>query len=463
MNIMKKILYVITLTLSFSCKTESGGYKKVEPNTKKEVTSIEVKPDNKTITSDANEDNIKYVIATSGLNFRTAPNGDIIAKFDFGEKVNVVKHTGVFEQIKDEGKTISGEWVGVTSEYHSGIAYVFDGFIADESKLEEISRNMHSNQELSHQDIIGKRFFVYDEEKNMVIDETFTKGHDLEFTKDYIIITAVMENQEVKIESYSYENGMLTYNKTDHRPFKFSYNPSTGILKDYTNSGAVITYVDKEVLFKKGSTITYKYVPQSTFPDEYTIDYTNFRKENIATSDDRVLPLEEWIDDNHVLISSETGDINNDTLKDGIYFFVDEEFKDRDSERVEFKVTTIILLGTKTKDQYKLYHKSTTIAPGYYEKYDTLYSIKWPEPFWVSKFEKGALEMNVRYSGYEGERLYYYFTFKFEEKKLVLSKVSKSFENKEAEFPQKLNLPDFKYTIHEFDVYKFLDLETSGY
>jgi len=71
-----------------------------------------------------------YVIATSGLNYRAKPKGELLGKFTLNTKVKIIERTGIYQEIKDEGQTKDGEWVGVQKE--ESVVYVFDAFLNKE-------------------------------------------------------------------------------------------------------------------------------------------------------------------------------------------------------------------------------------------------------------------------------------------------------------------------------------------
>jgi len=127
---MKKLLYYIILIQLLSCKTDSNSIQNANSTTYENSTEI----------SELNN-NVKYVIAKSGLNYRKKPKGEIIGKFEFGEEVEIVKNTNIFENIIDENKKIKGEWLGVVTKNQSDIKYVFDGFLANKEEFEIIGNN----------------------------------------------------------------------------------------------------------------------------------------------------------------------------------------------------------------------------------------------------------------------------------------------------------------------------------
>lgn len=69
-----------------------------------------------------------YVNAKSGLNYRDAPRGKKLGTFVLNTYVTVVKHTGIFEEITDNGKVLKGEWLGVLKI--TDTVYVHSAFLS---------------------------------------------------------------------------------------------------------------------------------------------------------------------------------------------------------------------------------------------------------------------------------------------------------------------------------------------
>ncbi|WP_299899811.1 hypothetical protein [uncultured Aquimarina sp.] len=130
---MKQFFICILLFQLLSCKTDSN-------------TSSNIKNESKTTAdnSSVNNTEIRYVIARSGLNYRKTPKGKILGKFEFGQKLQIVEHTNIFDEIVDENKHISGEWVGVQIEKESDVKYVFDGFITKKKEFDHIGNNIEN-------------------------------------------------------------------------------------------------------------------------------------------------------------------------------------------------------------------------------------------------------------------------------------------------------------------------------
>lgn len=72
----------------------------------------------------------RYVNASSGLNFRDAPDGNILGKFPLNTRVQLLENTGITMELIDAGATIKGTWVKVIVHQSSG--YVFSGFLSED-------------------------------------------------------------------------------------------------------------------------------------------------------------------------------------------------------------------------------------------------------------------------------------------------------------------------------------------
>jgi len=72
----------------------------------------------------------KFVIAKSGLNYRKKPKGEVMGKFEYSEKLQIIEHSNVFERINDNDEIKKGEWLGV--KVNNDTAYVFSAYLSDE-------------------------------------------------------------------------------------------------------------------------------------------------------------------------------------------------------------------------------------------------------------------------------------------------------------------------------------------
>lgn len=121
---------VILLLTIYSCKEETSTNLQ-DDNTA--VTISEIVTNNYSLEDTAIEvqDPVyKYVNAPSGLNFRDAPDGEILGKFPLNLRVQIIDSTGIYKTVQDEAKTLTGEWVKVRVDQTSG--FVFSGFLTDQ-------------------------------------------------------------------------------------------------------------------------------------------------------------------------------------------------------------------------------------------------------------------------------------------------------------------------------------------
>jgi len=115
----KEILFLLILnSLFFSCNTKKTTTKNIKETPLPEVSKKEI---------------IKYVTAKNGLRFRETPKGKVIGKFAKNTALTVSEKTGITQEITDNGKTITGEWLGV--KHKQDTVYVFDAFLADTKKV----------------------------------------------------------------------------------------------------------------------------------------------------------------------------------------------------------------------------------------------------------------------------------------------------------------------------------------
>ncbi|WP_179007429.1 SH3 domain-containing protein [Winogradskyella forsetii] len=143
----KTILHIIILLLLYSCKDK-----------KKEIEQIQISKQKDTLVIDENIDSVKqtiqtksktrqtpreigvvYVTAENGLTYREKPdiNSEKLGKFELGSKLSLVEKTGIQLEVKDNQKTIKGEWIKVISKrYKWHIGYVFDGFVIDSTNAD---------------------------------------------------------------------------------------------------------------------------------------------------------------------------------------------------------------------------------------------------------------------------------------------------------------------------------------
>ena len=89
----------------------------------------------------AQAQDIQYVTAENGLVIREQPNQGAtkVGILDYGTAVEIIEHTNLHLDVKDNNKKVSGKWVKIkgpaVGEYFED-GYVFNGFLTDE-KIEQ--------------------------------------------------------------------------------------------------------------------------------------------------------------------------------------------------------------------------------------------------------------------------------------------------------------------------------------
>jgi len=133
MKIIKPTIFLYFLIFFFACQSS--------PNSESSTTEIEYSViESQSPISKQNFVSVRdsaYVSASSGLRVRNAPGleGEKIGVRPFGKKVRIIERTGIPIVVKDNGKEITGEWVGIESRLLQDgkleivTGYVFDGFL----------------------------------------------------------------------------------------------------------------------------------------------------------------------------------------------------------------------------------------------------------------------------------------------------------------------------------------------
>ena len=184
----------------FSCKTDNK-----ENSIKNEITLNEKQKKEE-------DTKFKYVIAESGLNYRKNPNGEIIGKFKYGEKVNIIKHTSIFETIKDENEKKTGEWVGLI--WRKDTVYVFDGYLSNE----KITQNLNTIS--SQKNIKVGEMRVYENLPNLKFSKITKNQFDKAQSKQKNILPKIRKNDS------------FLFIKTKSENLKFK------VYKDYKENGS---------------------------------------------------------------------------------------------------------------------------------------------------------------------------------------------------------------------------------
>ncbi len=146
-NMRKTIFYILILVFSICCKNQKEKIEQVPVTAQKDSLEIIASRDSvkstfqpkPQIIKTPKEIGIVYVTAENGLTYRKKPdiNSEKLGKFELGSKLSVIEKTGTQLEIKDEHKTINGEWIKVASRRHKWYTgYVFSGFVIDSTKAD---------------------------------------------------------------------------------------------------------------------------------------------------------------------------------------------------------------------------------------------------------------------------------------------------------------------------------------
>ncbi len=235
-----KFIYLIVILLSLlSCKNVTSNSLTLQEETQRSHdtissnTSEEQISDAKSNSKSKETDNsiiYKYVSAPSGLNFRDAPEGNVLGKFPDNLRLQILEVTDVTSEVKDLGKKLTGNWVKVRAE--RAIGYVFDAFLKDEYR--EIAYNDYVN-ELS----ILSLGMYYDEKDNyypfVSLTDDFWSMRFPEVAREY----EEAQNQEKTFEEYSFalkgnaRNKFLNNREIKESDYLFLYNFKLGKLKTF--------------------------------------------------------------------------------------------------------------------------------------------------------------------------------------------------------------------------------------
>lgn len=329
---MKKLITLLILILIcfFSCENEN----KTNLNTQNK---IEVKQQIKKTETESKTET-KYVTAKSGLNYRKNPKKEIIGKFKYGKKLEIIEHTNIFESIKDENEIIKDEWLGV--KFNNDIVYVFGGFLSVENP------NIQSQKEENSYKILLPSTYRDWENENPV-DYLNKKWLSLYTTNskyyinkaDYTIQRGYSECSGDSTKTIITQNKTLIYIKNIDINYGEIYHQN--ISKTRIWPGETVTYNYNNTEYKiraEGEYIS----PEKALLEKDSEFYANVKnyKLYISTnnSNERVFLEEESFNDTFVKILF-VGDIDSDGKLD----FVFEANRDYEEERV------ILFLSSESK------------------------------------------------------------------------------------------------------------------
>ena len=141
---MKQTLLHIIIILSFCCcKNKEKDIKIIQISELEDSIVTEKTKDTTQIKLETNEKRLEigiaYVTAENGLIYREKPdiNSNKLGQFEFGSKLGITEKTGIQFEVKENKKSIKGEWIKVFSKkHHWQTGYAFGGFMVDSLKAD---------------------------------------------------------------------------------------------------------------------------------------------------------------------------------------------------------------------------------------------------------------------------------------------------------------------------------------
>jgi len=217
---MKKTIFILLflgLSLALSCKKSKEAYTIEETSTLGEA----LKPIKSIQTL-----NKKFVTATNGLNYRDKPEGQVLGKFLYNTELSVIEYTSNEQEIIDNGKTITGTWVGVQN--NKDTVYVFNAYL---SNFKDVTQLLNENEYHIQVD----DFFKDPWEENT---ETIVQ----ELKNDTIVV------KEIKLRDF------VTITEVTQKDFETVYiNNSKSKDRDLTKKDSMLTiscFNNKTIAFK---------------------------------------------------------------------------------------------------------------------------------------------------------------------------------------------------------------------
>lgn len=321
------------MLLSFSCKEKTS-----KQTTEKNEQQSEIKTQKKALqdsTKAKNKTNrpkhhiSQFVSAKSGLNYRDTPNGRNLGKFPLNTELKVIDSTKIFEQIKDNGKIVKGEWLGV--EKDNDTVYVFSSFLSNfynysDIKLFYASPHYKSNDEIRQGFVnLSELYpFDYENESITIIPEDKLGQEPIQFSKN-------QSNEILKRIGFSKKDSLyiFSFNKDSVYKFPISEFKMTAYLNPYT-------HVDRNIK-------EYEYEIGLNLEDKFSDKGDNFAYVGIQNpfQTGKIKPL----------IWSKTDNDNFPLQKPNI----DNQNK---SDNISLETYTISLLHFKYFIQSHIYHKN---------------------------------------------------------------------------------------------------------
>jgi len=248
---LQAILLIIFLSL-FSCK-EKTPETNVEIAEKKQEVTLKDSIDNPPKPIIPQHYEYYYVSAKSGLNYRKSPRGKVLGKFPLNTELKIVEHTNIPDEIKDDGKTITGKWLGIEQEKDT--VYVFEGFLSasltySESKIYAARWYYDYGDEIVEGFINLSESYPWDYET-----DALTILPKRKLGKDTVQFDSYLKDKFLKKMSISTRDTAFIYNLRTDSVYKFKVNdlPVTASINVYLRGRKNVKEQDYEIGFDLGN------------------------------------------------------------------------------------------------------------------------------------------------------------------------------------------------------------------
>ena len=342
---MKKVFYILLATLLLNCKTNT------KENTTFNEDAIQVNKQAEPITKE------KFVIAKSGLNYRKEPKGEVIGKFEYATKINIVKHSLVFETINDNNNIKKGEWLGVL--VNNDTVYTFGAYLSNQKP--NISKTTKAQEKSALNDILLP--FTYRDWENKNPANGLNKNwlelntEDANFYLNHANYTIKSDEDACTGDSTKTiipKNKTLIYINNPNLKLGAVYSKKSSKNKIWPNEKVTFNYkATKYTIRAEGDIISTEQVHENDSLERYSV-VENYKLYIATDQISEVLFLEEASFNDTFVKLLFVGDIDSDNKLD----FIFEANRHYEEKRV------ILYLSTIAKDN-EIIKKAAEIAIGF--------------------------------------------------------------------------------------------------
>ena len=219
-----QLILISTIFTIFSCK-ENLKIDSTQNQVIKKDTIEEIKTVSKPTTPlTENHAKFKFITAESGLNFRDSPNGKVLGKFNWRDKVEYLFSTEHSQKIIDNYREIEGNWIAV--KHKEDTVYVFNHY-----------------DYISYQEPKFSKLKLYNAEP--YLKYTLRPSNELDIRQAFVNVSESFYMPENFIDKKDLRKDTITFNKKQRTEFLKRMN--------YSNKDTLYIYDITSGLIKKHS------------------------------------------------------------------------------------------------------------------------------------------------------------------------------------------------------------------